>query len=262
MTRVSKIFVQPAAENANLQAQTVSTNSNKIAALLERRISEAPDHAERFNALAKFSKSIRSSEYHLTNACNLRCEGCWFFDHGHDEETRDQFDPQIISKFIEFERQSRGINTALVIGGEPTLFPERLRLIVDRMEHVTISTNGMTKLPLEGFENLAIGVTLFGGGKIDDQLRAIRPNGSRFSGLFESALNNYHQDKRVGFVYALTTEGIEYIGDTVRKIHLNGNSVTFNYYYRALSNTRKDQSEIDALLEEALRVKSLYPETV
>ena len=28
------------------------------------------------------------TEYHLTNACNIRCQGCWFFEFGHDKKTR------------------------------------------------------------------------------------------------------------------------------------------------------------------------------
>jgi hypothetical protein len=34
---------------------------------------------QRFRAVRSFSRSVRASEYHITNACNLRCRGCWFF---------------------------------------------------------------------------------------------------------------------------------------------------------------------------------------
>jgi len=38
----------------------------------------------RFHAVRAFSRSVRASEYHVTNACNLRYRGCWFFTFGFD----------------------------------------------------------------------------------------------------------------------------------------------------------------------------------
>jgi len=36
-----------------------------------------PSLSRRLEALSRFGGRVRSSEYHLTNACNLRCQGCW-----------------------------------------------------------------------------------------------------------------------------------------------------------------------------------------
>ncbi len=257
---VSRIFMQP--QHSAGYASAAPGRSDEALELLEQRLNEAPDAAARFHALVAQGKSIRSSEYHLTNACNIRCEGCWFFVHGHDKETRDETDIRSLADFMGRERSRRGINTALVIGGEPTLFPDRLSAIVDCMKHVTISSNGIKKLPVEGFEQVAIGITLFGGGPQDDQLRGIRPDGRRFTGLFDQALAHYYQDPRAGFVYALTLDGIEHIEDTVRRIHLNGNVVTFNHFYRSDVAGIENSAATQALLAEALRVKSLYSETV
>src|SRR2546426_7818728 len=44
----------------------------------------------RFHAVRAFSRTIRSSEYHVTNACNIRCRGCWFFTFDFDKQTKDQ----------------------------------------------------------------------------------------------------------------------------------------------------------------------------
>ena len=151
---------------------------------------------------------------------------------------------------------------SFVIGGEPTLFPDRLRLYVKHMPYVTISSNGLRRLPMEGFENVAIGLTLFGGGPMDDQLRGIKPSGRTFSGLFETALGNYRDDPRAGFIYALTETGIEHIEETVVRIRDNGNRVNFNFYsaYDAEDPTALARQE--ELLEEALRVRAKYPDTV
>ena len=216
----------------------------------------------RFRKLMSFANRVRTSEYHLTNACNIRCEGCWFFEQGHDRETREVTDLAAWETFVKAEREEKRITTALIIGGEPTLFPDRLLSFVRHMKHVTVSSNGLKALPREGFENVAIGLTLFGGGPLDDKLRAIKVNGSRFDGLFDKVLENYRNDPRAAFVYALTEDGIEYIDETVRRIQENGNSVTFNFYSRYGTTDPAAQSQQAELLAEALRVKEKYPVTV
>src|SRR5437764_3658656 len=183
----------------------------------------------RFRAVRSFSRSVRASEYHITNACNLRCRGCWFFTFEFDRETKDQTDLARLRVFIERER-ARHINAALLIGGEPTLVPDRVMAFAEGMEYVTVSTNGLRPLPRAGFERVSIGITLFGGGDLDDELRAITPAGRTFTGLFETALRNYRDDPRAIFNYALAAHGLDHIAGTVRRIRDNGNRVTFNLY--------------------------------
>ena len=226
-------------------------------------ILQADPHLERrFRTLVGFANGVRTSEYHLTNACNIRCQGCWFFEQGHDRETKEATDLAAWEAFVRTEREERRITTALIIGGEPTLFPERIHSFVRHMKYVTVSSNGLQALPREGFENVAIGLTLFGGGPLDDELRAIKVNGRRFDGLFDRALENYAGDPRAAFVFALTEDGLPYIDDTVRRIHENGNAVTFNFYSRYGAADPAAGSHQAELLAEALRVKAKYPDTV
>jgi tRNA(Ile)-lysidine synthase TilS/MesJ len=55
---------------------------------LNSLLAENPQLKDRFERVSAFSKQVRVSEYHLTNACNIRCQGCWFFKFEHDQETR------------------------------------------------------------------------------------------------------------------------------------------------------------------------------
>lgn len=215
----------------------------------------------RFRAVRSFSRSIRASEYHITNACNLRCRGCWFFTFEFDRETKDQTDLARLRVFIERER-ARHINAALLIGGEPTLVPDRVMAFVEGIEYVTISTNGVRPLPRAGFERVGIGITLFGGGELDDELRAITPSGRTFTGLFETALRNYCDDPRVIFNYAVAGSGVEHIETTVRQIRDNGNRVTFNLYSAYQTDTPLRHSQNQRLLDEVLGVAGAYPDTV
>lgn len=225
------------------------------------RMARDPYLAERSERLRSFSRGVRSSEYHLTNACNIRCEGCWFFEYDFDRHVSDRGTSADWRSFARSQAEA-GITAALLIGGEPTLYPDRIAAFAEAMPYVTISTNGLRELPRRGFERVAIALTLFGGGAKDDELRAIRPNGTRFSGLFEAALRHYKDDSRATFVYALDPDSIELIDGTVRRIRDNGNQVTFNYYSRYGQEDPLRHSEEERLLDEALRVHAAYPETV
>ena len=229
---------------------------------LARRLAGIDDELlVRFQSVRAFSRSVRASEYHITNACNLRCRGCWFFTFGFDGRSKEETDVARLREFIERER-ARHINAALLIGGEPTVVPDRVMEFVERMEYVTISTNGLRALPRAGFEQVSIGITLFGGGGLDDQLRAITPAGRPFSGLFETALRNYRDDPRAIFNYAVAGSGVEHVEDTVRRIRDNGNRVTFNLYSEYGTDAPLRHSRDQRLLDELLRVAAAYPDTV
>jgi hypothetical protein len=229
----------------------------RVAELLAGR----PEAAERLARLRNFSRKVRACEVHLTTACNIRCEGCWYFEFGFDKESKDVSDPKQIRAFAEHLKES-GVTQATLIGGEPTIVPQRIEPFVDNLPYVLVSTNGLRPLPMAGFENVGIGVSMFGGGPLDDDLRAIRVSGKKFTGLFDTALKNYTGDPRVAWVYALTERGLPYIEESVRRIHENGNIVCMNFYSEHGTDTPLRLTEEQRLLDEVLRVKELYPDTI
>ena len=216
---------------------------------------------DRWLRLIELMKEVRISEYNISSACNLRCKGCWFFEYELDKRASDARDPDRIAAFLREERR-RGINTALLIGGEPSLFPQKIALFVEHMDRVNVATNGLRKLPLDGFENVALLVALFGGRRLDDELRAIRPGGRRFTGLFDKSLENYRNDPRAFYLYAITEDGIDQIEETVKRIEDNGNRLNFSLYSKYDSEDPLKVENGKRLLDEALRVKHLHPETV
>ena len=227
-------------------------------------LSANPELEQRFHTIKAFARSIRTSEYHVTHACNLRCRGCWFFEFGFDQVTgTDVKDLEAWRSFARRERE-RGITLALLIGGEPSLFPDRIQVFVEEMPYVWLSTNGLVPIPKEGFEDVAISITLFGGGPLDDDLRGIRPGGKTINGLFETALKNYKNDSRIFYIYALTRDSIPYMEDVVKRAGDNGNQVEFNYYgeYAGPVGIPRSNAMEERLLEKALSVQEMYPEVV
>lgn len=156
----------------------------------------------------------------------------------------------------------RGVTSPLLIGGEPALFLERISVFKKHMQKVVISTNGLLKIPRNGFDDITIGISVFGGGELDDELRAIGPTGKRFRGLLDKALKNYKYDDRVGFVYAVTQNGISYIEETVKRITDNGNRLVFNYYSDYTSEENSKFLLKQKLFDTLIKVKERYPESV
>lgn len=217
---------------------------------------------DRLARIRAFSKGVRTSEFHITNACNLRCTGCWFFQYGFDAESADLTSNEAWRMVAKEQAEVRQVTSALLIGGEPTLYPDRVAAFVEHMRYVTISSNGLRALPRSGFEDVAVALTLFGGKGRDDALRAVAPNGHRFTGLFEKVLENYRNDDRATFVFAVDPAALEAVEPTVRLIRDNGNAVTFNYYSSYGSSDPLASHGEQELLDELLRVRELYNETV
>jgi len=188
-------------------------SSHEISAQVRVVLQDHPDLLSRFLTLQRLAVSVRPSEFHVTNACNIRCDGCWFFAFGHDKTSNEVRDVDRLNNVIEEIRARKRINAALLIG-------------------------------------------------VDDQLRGIKPGGQRFTGLLQTALANYRDDPRAGFIFALTEPGVGYIEDTVRRIQDNGNRVQFSYYSNYGGQGGTVGSDAERLLDEALRVKELYAETV
>lgn len=246
----------------SLRNEAHSRRKTLIAARLPALLAADSALAQRFHAVRQFSALVRACEYHVTNACNIRCKGCWFFEFGHDAHAAENKDIDAWRAFAGAQRKRR-INTALLIGGEPTLFPERVEAFVNAMRFVSISTNGLKPFPdVEPFRNVTVFISLFGGGPLDDELRAIKPGGRAFAGLFDTALANYRHDPRATFVYAVTEDGIGYIEPTVRRIRDNGNVVSFNFYSKYHTGHPLKMVHERQLLAEMLRVRTAYPEVV
>lgn len=221
-----------------------------------------PVLARRLQTVRAFSREVRTAEYHLTNACNIRCKGCWFFAYDFDLATRETKDIQRWRSFAAAQR-ARGVTSALLIGGEPTLVEDRIRAFVSAMPYVTISSNGLRPLTRDGFENVTVALTLFGGGPLDDSLRGHSPSGRTLHGLLRTALDNYKHDDRAIFIFALARESAPFILDTVRVIADNGNQLTFNYYSPYGAAPPQEAKEVEShLLEAALRAAERYPEAV
>jgi len=165
---------------------------------------------------------VRSISVDITSTCNLRCTGCYYFEEGMDAFTIQNAE-NVFDDFIEFELK-RGTNFVTVVGGEPSLALDRLKKIYDNFK-LNVATNGLIKIPVEGFENMPIGIAVWGDHNTDSKLRG---NGKR--DYFSEALRNYYMDDRAFWYYTVAPGSANEIENVVRACITNGNKVLFNYY--------------------------------
>ncbi len=102
---------------------------------------------ERYKRISKLN--IRSSIYDVTNRCNLRCKGCFFFSSDEHKAAPEETDIDKWEAFIDREME-RGVNLAILIGGEPTLCLDRVEAFYKRLP-TFCATNGLIKVPRDRF---------------------------------------------------------------------------------------------------------------
>lgn len=165
---------------------------------------------------------IRSILVDITHSCNIRCDGCFFFAEDMDKHKAPK-DEAEFDAFIAQEK-ARGTNYVTVAGGEPSLMLDRVKKIYENFWLVTI-TNGLRRIPYEGFENMTIGVSVWGDHATDTRLR-----GKGKLDVFEKGLKNYKDDPRAIWYYTTTPGNAHEIEPVVEQCVNNGNYVIFNFY--------------------------------
>ncbi len=207
---------------------------------------------ERYKRISKLN--IRSSIYDVTNQCNLRCKGCFFFSSNEHMVTRDETDIQQWERFVDHEKE-RGVNLAILIGGEPTLFLDRIDAFYQRLP-TYCATNGLIKIPRDRFPDMMVGISLWG--DEDDERRL------RGKVAFSINRKNYEGDQYCYYLYTITPPQVGKIETVVRKIRDVGLKVHFQLLSNDASVSGFDWSqslltdirfEMDAMLD-------AYPDTV
>lgn len=193
---------------------------------------------------------LKSILVDLTHLCNLRCQGCYFFAEDMDEH-KSPTDETVFDAFIEQEK-ARGTNYVTVVGGEPSLQLDRLKKIYNNFWMVVV-TNGLRRIPYDDFENMPIGISVWGDHETDTNLR-----GYGKIDVFDRGLKNFKDDPRAIWYYTTTPGNAHEIESVVDQCVANGNYITFNFYgdvsnlggkFDHASGFAKVRSEIDRAIQ-------------
>ncbi|TFH40546.1 MAG: radical SAM protein, partial [Chrysiogenales bacterium] len=147
---------------------------------------------DRYKRISKLN--IRSSIYDVTNNCNLRCKGCFFFSSDEHKKSPDEPNIRKWEEFVEKEKD-RGVNLAILIGGEPTLYLDRVGAFYTRLP-TYCATNGIIKVPRDRFPDMMVGISLWGDEEDEKLLRG--------RDTFSLSRKNYEGDPYTYYLYTIT----------------------------------------------------------
>lgn len=208
---------------------------------------------ERWQKVRKYF-FLRESTYDMTSRCNVRCEGCYYFN-GDKQYTTDNTNPEEWKKLFVAEKE-RGVTFVVLAGAEPSLVPELCRACYKTIDLGCIATNGIKPIP--GDINYRIHISAWGNDQTSKEIR-------KAENMLVRQMENYQGDPRAIFVYTFTPVNIDEAREVTRMLADNGHTITFNMFSspvgytgplrhtpQTLAHTRDTMT---ALLEE-------FPETV
>jgi hypothetical protein len=144
----------------------------------------------------------------VTNRCNLRCKGCFFFSSGEHQAATEEMDIKKWEDFIDREKE-RGVNLAILIGGEPTLCMDRVEAFYKRLP-TYCATNGLIKIPRDKFPDMMVGISLWGNGEDEKVLRG--------RDTFAISSKNYEGDAYTYYLYTITPRQLGKIEPVIKRI--------------------------------------------
>jgi hypothetical protein len=216
-------------------------------------ILKSPDIAERFQQVRRYF-FLRESTYDMTSRCNVRCDGCYYFE-GDKQHAQDTVDIAAWRDMFRGEK-ARGITFVVLAGAEPALVPELLEACFGEIPLGAIATNGLVRIPESvGFR---IHVSVWGNDATSERVRKAKR-------MLERQIEIYAGDPRAVFVYTFTRGNIAEAQAAIETLAKHGCKVTFNMfsatvgYQGSLTHTPASLAETRHTM---LRLLSDFPEYV
>jgi MoaA/NifB/PqqE/SkfB family radical SAM enzyme len=197
---------------------------------------------------------LRESTYDMTRRCNIRCEGCYYYE-GDKQYAVEQGDPAAWRALMEAEK-ARGITFVVLAGAEPSLVPELCAVCFEVMPLGAIATNGLKRLPAEVGYKLHISV--WGDDETSHRIRGAK-------NMLPRQIENYKGDPRAVFLYTFTPHNIAEAVGVTRRLAQEGCRISFNVFSAPVGYTgdlRHTPATLLAVRRTMLDLLARYPETV
>jgi MoaA/NifB/PqqE/SkfB family radical SAM enzyme len=215
-------------------------------------IAEPPVRA-RWDKVRKYF-FLRESTYDMTNRCNIRCEGCYYYT-GEKQFAAENKNIADWRQLLEAEKK-RGITFVVLAGAEPSLVPELCEVCYGVIPLGAIATNGLKTIPRE--IDYRIHISVWGN---DRTSLAVR----KAPDMLARQVANYKDDPRAVFVYTFTPRNIDEAREVTAMLADSGLKITFNMfsapvgYSGQLRHTPETLAATGQVMTELL---AEFPETV
>ena len=162
---------------------------------------------------------LRESTYDMSNRCNLRCDGCYYYE-GEKQFAAENGDAGAWRALMRTEK-ARGITYVVLAGAEPSLVPGLLEVCFAEMPLGCIATNGVRRIePAVGYK---IHISVWGNDATSFRVR-------KAGDLLKRQIENYRDDPRAVFVYTFTRENVDEAAAVVDMLAAANCRVTFNMF--------------------------------
>jgi MoaA/NifB/PqqE/SkfB family radical SAM enzyme len=197
---------------------------------------------------------LRESTYDMCRRCNIRCEGCYYFE-GEKQFAAENSDPEVWRALMRKEK-ARGITFVVLAGAEPALVPELCGVCYEEMPLGAIATNGLKRIP--SAVGYRVHISVWG---TDATSRRIR----KAEHMLERQIDNYRGDPRAVFVYTVTRHNIDEIREVVQTLAGRDCRVTFNMFSAPVGysgDLRHTEASLLRTRDTMVKVLADYPEHV
>ena len=177
-----------------------------------------PQVRERWEKVKKYF-FLRESTYDMTNRCNIRCDGCYYYE-GDKQFAHENGNEEAWRELMKAEK-ARGITYVVLAGAEPSLVPNLCQVCFEEMPLGSIATNGYKKIP----ESVGYKIHISVWGNDETSLRV-----RRAKKLLRKQIENYRNDERAVFVYTFTRWNINEVSEVMELLAQNNCKATFNIF--------------------------------
>ncbi|MBW2709991.1 MAG: radical SAM protein [Deltaproteobacteria bacterium] len=197
---------------------------------------------------------MRESTYDMTHRCNIRCDGCYYYE-GDKQFARENLDPDQWQQLMKAEKE-RGITYVVLAGAEPSLVPDLCDVCFQEIPLGAIASNGLRKIPESvGYK---IHVSVWGNDGTSARIR-------HREGMLKQQISNYQGDERAVFVYTFTRDNIADAEPVLAVLAEAGCKVTFNMFSAPVGYEgplRHTETSLKLVRETVMALLSQYPDTV
>ena len=212
-----------------------------------------PEIRQRWEKVKKYF-FLRESTYDMSNRCNLRCDGCYYFE-GEKQFAVENAQGEAWRELMQSEKK-RGITYVVLAGAEPSLVPELLEVCFQELPLGSIATNGFRKIPESvGYK---IHISVWGNDETSLRIRKAKD-------LLKKQIENYRHDPRAVFVYTFTRENIEEVSEVAKRLVSENCKLTFNVFSSPVGYNgplRHDRESLARARTAMIELLEKYPQQV
>jgi MoaA/NifB/PqqE/SkfB family radical SAM enzyme len=162
---------------------------------------------------------LRESTYDMSNRCNIKCEGCYYFE-GDKQFAWENKNPEAWRELMRAEKE-RGITYVVLAGAEPSMVPELCEVCYQEMPLGAIASNGLKFIP-ESIQ-YKIHISAWGNDETSFKIRNAK-------NMLGRQIENYKGDPRAVFVYTFTRDNLDQVYEVAANLAEHDCQLTFNMF--------------------------------